>query len=514
MINMKKTILTLLVAVVAAAAVSAQTALYQQVDAPSSALFGAKVNGVKTPVHAFDNIAWMGFEYKGPAEIEISTTLPHVRRAELTPAWRGTEIRTKDGTKGFKFAIKEPGYYVLRVNEEEKIFIFAEERKIADVAPGAGALDVRSFGVDPSGKTLNTAQLQKAIDQAAKAGKTLVISAGVYKTGTLSIPSNSKIHFAPGAVLKASDNPADFPCDPGFKDVSLKADPKNYTVNGEYMTFSRMILVDKAENVEIKGYGTIDGNGLVLRPLDKPANLVRIRNSKNVTVEGLVLRNPAAWNVHVLNSDNVTFRNVKILNNRYVSNGDGIDPDASRNVLVENTFMYCSDDNIAVKSTNNGGILADVDGIVVRGNVFLTRKSSMKVGTETKAARMANITFENNDIIESDRAMSIYCNDGASIENLSFINNRIDRSFRDNKWQAIDFQIGNRYGKGRVKGLLIKDCSFSETFPYRSSIKGLDAGHRFSDVVIDNMTIQGRKVMSLEEARIDVNQFVDTITFK
>ena len=36
-------------------------------------------------------------------------------------------------------------------------------------------------------------------------------------------------------------------------------------------------------------------------------------------------------------------------------------------------------------------------------NVFLTKKSGLKIGTETFCSQNANIVFENNDIIESDR---------------------------------------------------------------------------------------------------------------
>lgn len=78
------------------------------------------------------------------------------------------------------------------------------------------------------------------------------------------------------------------------------------------MTFSRLILVDSAENVSIRGRGIIDGSGAVLRAQGKPANLLRIRNSRNVVIEGVLLRDPAAWNTHIHYSDGVTIRDVKL----------------------------------------------------------------------------------------------------------------------------------------------------------------------------------------------------------
>lgn len=142
---------------------------------------------------------------------------------------------------------------------------------------------------------------------------------------------------------------------------------EHYTDNGEWMTFSRLILVDSAENVSIRGRGIIDGSGATLRAQGKPANLIRIRNSRNVSIEGVLLRDPAAWNTHIHYSDGVTIRDVKLINDATVPNTDGFDPDASANVMIDHCFAYCSDDNVAIKTTNNLGLNKDLRNIVVRG---------------------------------------------------------------------------------------------------------------------------------------------------
>ncbi|HEY4786360.1 MAG TPA: glycosyl hydrolase family 28 protein, partial [Bacteroidales bacterium] len=247
---------------------------------------------------------------------------------------------------------------------------------------------------------------------------------------------------------------------------------------------------------------------------ENPANLIRIRQSRNALIEGIMLRDPASWNTHILYSENVVIRNVKILNDRDVPNTDGIDPDASKHVLIDHCFAYCSDDNIAIKSSNNGGLLGDVDDITVKDCIFLTKKSSLKIGTETKASIMKNILFENNDVIESDRGMALYCSDGAVLDSIRFVNNRFERNFPDSQKKGIHFVIKNRSGAGEIRNVLVKDCTFLESFPKPSELTGLDKDHTITNVLFDHLIIAGKICTTLEEAGIKTNEFTNRIELK
>jgi polygalacturonase len=274
-----------------------------------------------------------------------------------------------------------------------------------------------------------------------------------------------------------------------------------------------LILIE-GENIHIWGRGAFDGSGTAVRAQGRPANLIRVRNSKNVLVEGIIQRDPAAWNTHILYCENVVFRGVKVLNDFALANTDGFDPDASKNVIIEDCFAYCNDDNIAIKTTNNLNLLQNVENITVRNCVFYTRKSSLKVGTETKGAMMRNILFENNDVIGCDRGLALYCNDGALFEDIRWVNNRIEKNVPDSQRRAIMFRISNRYGKGNIRNLLIKDCVFYEDFPNKSTIEGLDEEHTIEGIVFDNVINNGKKAMSLEDFGIQINAFVKNVTFK
>lgn len=243
--------------------------------------------------------------------------------------------------------------------------------------------------------------------------------------------------------------------------------------------------------------------------------LFLIVNSKNVTIDGIIICDPGSWNTQILKFEDVTIRNVKMMNDVELSNTDGFDPDASKRILIEHCFAYCGDDNIAIKTTNTSGYLQDVDDITVRGCVFLTRKSSLKVGTETRGAAMKNILFEDNDVVESDRGMALYCSDGALFQNIRFINNRFEDNYPDAKQCGIHFTINKRNANsniGQMKGILIKDCVFYKSFPKVSAIVGFDEGHRIQ-MTVENLVIAEKKCNTVSDSHIAPNGFTD-VTIK
>ena len=474
--------------------------------------FIAKIGDRELFVEHFKAIHYVDFTLEKKAELKVTFSDP-ISTFRISPQSKG--IRGIKEVNSLVFIIRDSGYYVVEINNSEKLFVFANA-PLKDVPSEhkGKVLNVMDYVKDSTGCSLQTRFIQKALDEASRTRKTLVFSKGIYRTGTLSIGSNSHVFLEEGAIIKGSEDRKDYPTDNNLLEADHINNKAKYSDNGEFMTFSRLILIDQADDVHIWGRGIIDGSGTLIRAQGKPANLLRIRNSKNVLIEGIILRDPAAWNTHIMHSDNVTIRDVKVLNDAEVHNTDGFDPDASKNVLIEHCFAYCNDDNIAIKNTNNLNLLQDTENIIVRGCVFLTHKSSLKVGTETKGSKMRNILFEDNDVLECDRALALYCNDGATFENISFLNNRIERNFPDSQRRAIQFSIGNRSGKGQIKSVLIKECNFLEKFPNGSTIKGLDEEHLIDGVIFENVTVNGQRMTSLQDFGIKETPFVKNIVIK
>jgi hypothetical protein len=396
--------------------------------------------------------------------------------------------------KSASFKLPGPGFYVVRINKMHKLFILADK---PEESSGKNGIDVLKLDIDNTGKRVETKAIQKALNDITGTDRTLYFPAGIYLSGSLSIPSDTRIFLAAGAVLKAVDDISEL-------DFGDKIKPLSF------------IRIKDAQNVEIHGRGIIDGNGSYLR--SKFGDSARMRlllmvNARDVCIDGIIIRDPGSWNTHMLKCEKITLTNLKMMNDIELSNTDGFDPDASKHVIIENCFAYCSDDNVAIKTTGSSGYLQSVEDVLVKGNVFLTKKSSLKVGTESRGDIMKDILFENNDVIESDRGMSLYCSDGATYENIRFINNRFEDNYPDAKRCGMNFTVIRRNPdskQGIMNDILVKDCSFKNPFSRQSEIFGLDAEHKIQ-LTIENMQISGRRCNDLNQLQIKTNEFSEVI---
>ena len=430
---------------------------------------------------------YVAFDLGKPSNLTLDSKIA-LSKVEIGPESR--HIPFSHNRNSVEIKIEKPGYFLVRINDSIKVFLFAENPE--HLPEGGDAVDFgKIYHPDRTGNINETLKIQQALNEISGSGKILFFPPGMYKSGQLQIRSNSKIYLARGAEI-----------------IADTASMASFNATDDVKT-KRFIYIGGAVNVEINGYGSINGNGRILRDTfgdDARMRLILAARSKNIRITGLTLKDPGSWNTHMLICEDVTLLKIKLLNDTELSNTDGFDPDAVRNFLIEDCFAICSDDNVAVKTTGSSGLLGNVYNVTIQGCVFLTKKSALKVGTETRGESMKNITFEDNDVLECDRGISIYVSDGTALDSIVYKNNRFGKNYPDAQQKAIHIIVGKRNPDsklGTINNLMIKDCYFKYAFPKKSVIRYEGPGNGIKGT-IENLIIEGKRVETPESDGIVV----------
>jgi len=259
-------------------------------------------------------------------------------------------------------------------------------------------VSIESFGAVSGNHTLNTKSINEAIQNMHdKGGGVVLIPAGVWLSGPIVLKSNVNLHLAANALLQFTKDFRQYP----LIETSWEGIPQKRNQSP--------IWALNQQNIAITGEGVIDGNGDAWRMVKKgkmtasqwkklvssggvlneqkdiwyPSessyegasfkdagrisedkqddffqeikdflrpNMLLIERCRGVLLEGVTFQNSAAWNIHPLMSEDITIRNIMVRNPWYSQNGDGLDIESCRNVLVEHSTFDVGDDAICIKS--------------------------------------------------------------------------------------------------------------------------------------------------------------------
>lgn len=292
---------------------------------------------------------------------------------------------------------------------------------IVNIVTGVGditlqqTIDIRKMGAKGDGKTDCLPAFRKAMKKAQKTrgGLHIVVPSGQYfLRGPIHLVSNVTLDLQEGATLLFSPDPEHY----------LPAVKTSW--EGSYCyNHSPMIYGYGLTNVAVIGKGTIDGNcpetfplwrskqkedqmlsreynhkgvkheerifgkGHLLRP-----HLLQLYNCKNISIEDVFITNSPFWCVHLLECENVICRGIRY--DAKLVNNDGIDPEMSRNMLMENITFNNGDDNFAIKAgrDNDGWAGRSTENIVIR-NCSFKGLHAVVIGSEMSAG-VSNVFVE------------------------------------------------------------------------------------------------------------------------
>lgn len=315
------------------------------------------------------------------------------------------------------------------------------------------SVSILDFGAVEGGQVINTKAFANAIEAVTKkGGGKVVIPAGIWLTGPIILKSNLELYTEPGALIIFSDDKDLYPIiETSFEGLNT------------WRCLSP-VYGKNVENVAFTGKGIWDGNGDAWRfvkksklnetqwkklvasggvtndkqtewyPSEQFKNamenadqnvrsdlktkeefekirdflrpvMISIQNSKQVLFDGPVFQNSPAWCIHPLMVENLIVRNITVRNPWYSQNGDGIDIESCKNVLVDNCSFDVGDDAICIKSGKDKdgrerGI--PCENLVITNNIVYHGHGGVTVGSEMSGGvrnmHVSNCTFMGTDV--------------------------------------------------------------------------------------------------------------------
>lgn len=290
------------------------------------------------------------------------------------------------------------------------------------------------FGAVKGDKEKTSDAITKAIAKASKAGGgTVVIPEGEWLTKKIHFKSNVNLFLSKGAVLLFSEDPKDY----------LPA--VNSTWEGyECYNYSPLIYAYKCKNIAITGEGELKAKMDVwkqwfarpkahmeslkrlyyLASYNKPMkerqmvndtanfrpHFIQFNRCENIVMDGVTITNSPFWTIHPFLSKDVVLRNLKVYAHGH--NNDGVDPEMSQNMLIENCVFDQGDDAIAIKSGSNQDgwrLNTPSKNIVMRNCLVKNGHQLVAIGSELSGG-IENVFIDNCTVAE-----------GAKLNHLLFI---------------------------------------------------------------------------------------------
>ena len=238
--------------------------------------------------------------------------------------------------------------------------------------------------------------IQSAIDAAAAAGGgRVVLGAGEYPSGTLTLRSNVELHLEKGAVVVGSTNHTD------YTHVPVRASRLGLS----------LIRAWNAENISITGEGAfdmrgelyfdknrkwLDGNSRFYHPKPIRPKMVTLYRCKGVRFNGTSFLNAPSWTMHIKFCEDIDFRGIKVLNDLKFINADGIDFDGCRRVRLADSDFLTGDDSIIMRSIleKGSGEKAVMEDVVVENCRLESACQGVRIGCPSDDT-IRNIHFRN-----------------------------------------------------------------------------------------------------------------------
>ncbi len=381
--------------------------------------------------------------------------------------------------------------------------------------------NIEGYGAIGDGQTMNTDAFRKTMEACSNAGGgTVLVPPGLWLTGPIELKSNVNFHVERGSLVLFSRNHDDYPI--------IKSPTRGFVVASPVYGFN-------LKNVAVTGTGLLDGSGITWRPVKKskvtssmwreltesggvvtddgkiwwpsqqaadgaqylrdlrakkdkkdltaedflPARdfmrpiLLLFSKCKNVLVDGVTLENSPAFAMYPDRCEDVVIRRVKVNNEYWAQNGDGIDIASSKNVIVYKCTVTAGDDGICMKSSRDKTGNAALKNIVIADCVVYHAHGGFVMGSNTDGG-MENISVSNCDYVGTDIGLRF-------------------KSARGRGGVVRNIYISNIYMKDIVNEAILFDTYYEESSRNVEAQPVTDRTPIFKDFYIDSIYCNGAR---------------------
>jgi polygalacturonase len=296
--------------------------------------------------------------------------------------------------------------------------------------------------------------------------------AGAHDPGSIRLKSNQTIYIAPGAIVNAN-------------------------VRG-----------DNLQNVKIIGRGRLQGN-------------VEISRTTNLAVNGVFIRNTKGWSNMLTDCHHSLYKNVKVFGYEDIYSVDGINPVSCKDFTIDDCFMRCRDDCVAIKSID---YKLNVDSIRVINSVMVgwSNSDGVTIGFELNGGPVQNVLVKNCDILYArgngrtggHSGFGIVCDGPARVQNIRYEDIRVEEHVEFKNLELI-ISDGKLYGDdppGHISGVYFRNIHWeNRSKPF--ILSGFSADNTIDNITFEHCTVGGKKLASASDADFKINRFVKGVKF-
>ena len=436
--------------------------------------------GFQRPKGETEICSFVRFDMDRPREVEVVTPFDFTN-VVVKPLSRHVKV-VRDGRR-ITLTVPAPGGYSVEFDGfHENLHVFADPVSLER----AGQKDpsVRWFG--PGEHDVGPIVL--------KSGETLYLEDGAVVYGRVFARDAHDIRILGRGILDASRVKEEYIRNDPAKDAEERA--KKFAV------------------ANVKRYDTI-----------------RLEFCDRVKIEGITIRDSQIYNIRPIGCRDVEIAWVKTVGNwRY--NSDGFDLHNCERVRIHDCFIRTFDDAICIKGwdcwmdereMDHNGRRHDFfsDVLVERCTIWNDWGKALEIGAETRAREIRDVVFRDCDVIRtSGAALDIDNVDYADVHDVTWDDIRVEYDPVPTGPLLLSLRVvqhpeysagGTR--RGKIRDILFRNIRVTGSEMPVSGLRGHSADAAVRNVRIENLTFNGKKIGSVREMNLSVQDFADEPVF-